>query len=248
MEKHIGIYPTPMTSNPSVWGMDYKNFLYPIFAIYYEKQKRFGMFRIKMAESYHIIEPYKTERIVPFYFNTTGNPEEPPTEVYIANAQFSFCTWFQKAWLCKKNGNSMSPIFPVMKISNCAKNCTYNKNCSVAIYESPAALEWMDRVKTSDKAVSRLAVQNAAFIPYLYVPPKAASTSTSSTIPTFVRNLLIEEAIEKKQDCPITMEPITTDSATVTSCYHVFDKDAIAIWLTTHTTCPVCKQECCLPP
>lgn len=248
MEKHIGIYPTPMTSNPSVWGTDYKNFLYPIFAIYYEKHNRFGMFRVRVAESYHIIEPYKTERNIPFYFHATGNPEEPPTEVYIANAQFSFCIWFQKAWLCKKNGTSMSPIFPVIKISNCAKNCNYTKHCSVAIYESPAAVEWVDRVKRTDKAVSRIAMRNAAFIPYSYAPPKPAATPTIPTLPGYVTSLLLEDAISKKQDCPITMEPITKETSAVTSCYHVFDRDAIASWLVTHTTCPVCKQTCCLPP
>lgn len=247
MEKHIGIYPTPMTSNPSVWGYDYKNFLYPIFAIYYEKYNRFGMFRVRVAESYHIIEPYKTERNIPFYFHATGNPEEPPTEVYIINSQFSFCTWFQKGWLCKKNGTGMSPVFPVMKISNCAKNCSYTKHCSVAIYESPAAIEWVDRVKRSDKAVSRLAVRNAVFMPYSYAPPKAV-TPRIPALPAYVTTLLLEDAIAKKQDCPITMEPITKEFAAVTSCYHVFDRDAIASWLTSHTTCPVCKQTCCLPP
>jgi hypothetical protein len=87
-----GVYPNPMTSDPAVWGMNYKSFLYPIFAVYFEKQKRFCLYRVRVAESYHILEPYKSERPEAFYFHSTGNPEEPPTEVYIANAQFSFFT------------------------------------------------------------------------------------------------------------------------------------------------------------
>jgi SUMO ligase MMS21 Smc5/6 complex component len=31
-------------------------------------------------------------------------------------------------------------------------------------------------------------------------------------------------------------------STTVTSCFHIFETDAIQTWLRGHTTCPVCKQ------
>jgi SUMO ligase MMS21 Smc5/6 complex component len=63
-------------------------------------------------------------------------------------------------------------------------------------------------------------------------------------IPAFVATLLVEDAISKKQDCSIMMEPVTKESAVVTNCYHVFNKDAIARWLETNTSCPVCKQLC----
>jgi hypothetical protein len=95
MEVYDGIYPSPMTANPRVWGTDYKSFLFPIFAVYFEKQQRFGLYRVRVAESYHILEPYKTERTEPFYFNPTGNPSTHPLEVYSVKAQFPFCIWFQ---------------------------------------------------------------------------------------------------------------------------------------------------------
>lgn len=48
------------------------------------------------------------------------------------------------------------------------------------------------------------------------------------------------------QTCAITMEPIKKASASITSCGHVFQKDAIAHWMHSHNTCPECRQPCCL--
>ena len=238
-ETEKGPYPHPMTSDPAIWGSDYKSFLYPIFAIYFEKQKRFGIYRVRVVESYHIIESYKTERTEPFYFHSMGNPSDHPLEVYKVTAQFPFCIWFHQAWLCKKNGGGMSPIFPVMRLTNTPINYKYNKKFSTTVYESPAALEWVQRFKTTDKSVNRLATNIALSIPYSPVP-----NVIIYSIPTFVKNLLIEDAISKKQDCSITLEPITKENAKVTSCYHVFSKDAIENWLISHTICPICKQIC----
>jgi len=240
MEEHVGVYPEPMISNPAIWGTDYNSFLYPIFAVYFEKQNRFGIYHVRVANEYHIIKPYKTERTDPFYFHATGSPANHPLEVYSVKAQFSFCIWFQQGWLCKKNGTRMAPIFPVMKLTNTPTNCKYSKYFSTTVYKSPIALEWIDRYKSIDKLQIRLAIQIALPIPYAPVFSKAIIP----TIPAFVTSLLVEDAIKKKQDCPITMEPITKELARVTSCYHVFDRDAITTWLIAHTTCPVCKQTC----
>lgn len=65
-------------------------------------------------------------------------------------------------------------------------------------------------------------------------------------IPSYVAKLLIADAVATNAVCPITLDPITaTDS--VTSCFHVFNADAIASWLATDEsrgTCPTCKQPC----
>ena len=45
-------------------------------------------------------------------------------------------------------------------------------------------------------------------------------------------------------DCPITFEPIQEAAAAVTTCQHVFKRDAIIQWLKKNTTCPVCRDEC----
>lgn len=46
--------------------------------------------------------------------------------------------------------------------------------------------------------------------------------------------------------CPITMDPITPDTATVTSCGHVFQTEAIRHWLTTNAICPECREPTCI--
>jgi hypothetical protein len=58
-----------------------------------------------------------------------------------------------------------------------------------------------------------------------------------------VADALIAAAVTKGATCPITMEAITDDTATVTPCYHVFDATALASWIAAgNTTCPTCKQ------
>jgi hypothetical protein len=241
VESERGVYPSPMTSNPRIWGTDFKTFLFPLFAVYFEKQKRFGLYRVKVAGIYHIIEPYRTERTDPYYLNPTGNPSNHPLEVYAVNAQFPFCIWFQEAWLCRKNGSHLSPVIPVMKLTNFLNNCKYTKYFSTTVYESPAAINWVHQYEMIDKSLVRLATDIA-----LPIPHTPATELVLPPIPAFVATLLIEDAIAKKQDCSITMEPISATTATVTSCYHVFNKDAIQQWLERNTSCPVCKQKCTL--
>jgi hypothetical protein len=65
--------------------------------------------------------------------------------------------------------------------------------------------------------------------------------------PKFVADALIAASVAAEATCPITMEPITAATAAVTSCFHVFEANAIAIWLTDHQTCPTCKQAAILP-
>ncbi len=68
----------------------------------------------------------------------------------------------------------------------------------------------------------------------------------ATTLPSFVANAIVNDAITRSLSCPITMEPIAeiTSGVSVTSCYHVFDHAALAAWLAVGDgTCPVCKAE-----
>jgi len=51
-------------------------------------------------------------------------------------------------------------------------------------------------------------------------------------------------AAEKGKECPISYMPIESTTAAVTSCQHVFQRSAITHWLSSHTNCPVCREEC----
>ena len=75
-------------------------------------------------------------------------------------------------------------------------------------------------------------------------PVPTPQPSCTTPLPTFVSDALIQAAVTKEATCPITMEPITAATATVTPCYHVFDKIALASWTAAgNTTCPTCKHR-----
>lgn len=60
-----------------------------------------------------------------------------------------------------------------------------------------------------------------------------------------IADAMIRDAISQKAQCPISMEPITQDTAAcVAPCYHVFCRESIAQWLERETTCPTCREPC----
>lgn len=63
-------------------------------------------------------------------------------------------------------------------------------------------------------------------------------------LPPHVVSLLIRDAVSTGTMCPITMEPLTTENAEVTSCGHVFEREALDNWIATgHDTCPQCRHK-----
>jgi len=67
---------------------------------------------------------------------------------------------------------------------------------------------------------------------------------TPKEIPQRIAWIIAEDACKKEDTCPITLEPISPLTAAVTSCYHIFDANAIASWFERHSECPVCKTKC----
>lgn len=64
-------------------------------------------------------------------------------------------------------------------------------------------------------------------------------------IPKRIAWLIAEEA--KAETCPILAEPISPITAAVTTCFHVFDYEAINEWFVrnpVNTRCPVCRDLC----
>lgn len=72
-------------------------------------------------------------------------------------------------------------------------------------------------------------------------PPKEVIT-TVSRIPTFVFHAYVNSAIEKKECCPVTLEPLSKENVGCAPCGHLFDKDALKTALTTNGKCPTCRQ------
>lgn len=82
------------------------------------------------------------------------------------------------------------------------------------------------------------------------VTTTTSSSSSSNNPPTstvhlksFTVKALIDYAIQEKMSCPISMTPITKDTACVTTCQHVFERANLEQWFADHSTCPVCRQE-----
>lgn len=72
--------------------------------------------------------------------------------------------------------------------------------------------------------------------------PAPASAAAPLTLQTFTIQALINHAISEHMTCPISMNPIEKDTACVTSCQHIFERESIRHWLTDHSNCPVCRQ------
>jgi hypothetical protein len=62
------------------------------------------------------------------------------------------------------------------------------------------------------------------------------------TLPKHIVDSLLRYAEHIGTICPITMEPIRTETGAVTDCGHIFNRSALAEWQKTQTTCPECRQ------
>lgn len=76
------------------------------------------------------------------------------------------------------------------------------------------------------------------------VKNKIIEHEKNKKIPSRIARLIAQDAEVAGELCPITMDTITATNCSVTSCFHVFDRDAIAQWMVNNTACPVCKQAC----
>ena len=79
-------------------------------------------------------------------------------------------------------------------------------------------------------------------------PPVPTPTPVVSNLPEAIPRriawLIAEDASKNSETCSITLDEISPITASVTTCFHVFNSDAIAKWLTTNSLCPMCKKRC----
>jgi hypothetical protein len=72
--------------------------------------------------------------------------------------------------------------------------------------------------------------------------PPQQSQALRTEIPKFVADMIKSEAIRDKKSCPITMNTVTSEMAcSITSCFHLFDRAALATWMEKESKCPICK-------
>lgn len=72
--------------------------------------------------------------------------------------------------------------------------------------------------------------------------PAPRAQAPAPVLQAFTIRALIKAAIAENLSCPIAMTPIEEDSAAITTCQHIFDRDSITRWLTDHENCPVCRN------
>lgn len=66
-------------------------------------------------------------------------------------------------------------------------------------------------------------------------------------IPKHALRLILLGALIEGEECPISGNSIDISNGGVTSCFHLFEKNAIARWLAmpnSNKNCPICMQKC----
>ena len=62
--------------------------------------------------------------------------------------------------------------------------------------------------------------------------------------PKDIIDIIIDSKVSKNEKCPISLEPLKTDSTVLTSCFHAFDKNHLETWLMSNDECPMCRANC----
>jgi len=76
-------------------------------------------------------------------------------------------------------------------------------------------------------------------VPVASAPPMRAP---ATFIPTHVFRKFVESAVREKDECPITMDPLTYESVGCPPCGHLFNKDALKESLQQSGCCPSCRS------
>ena len=67
------------------------------------------------------------------------------------------------------------------------------------------------------------------------------------TIPQHIIRAVLRDAVMHEEICPITNMEIDISNGAITSCFHLFNRDAICKWLSmpgSRDKCPVCNTPC----
>ena len=90
-------------------------------------------------------------------------------------------------------------------------------------------------------------LQLPAHIAAMNIPRNIIKNFPITTIPQHIVMALLRDAAMQEEVCPITSEEIDVTNGAVTSCFHLFEKNAIMKWLllpNSRDKCPVCNAPC----
>lgn len=70
--------------------------------------------------------------------------------------------------------------------------------------------------------------------------------SVHKRIPQHILNTYIQTLLDKEENCPVEMMPLTKESVRITPCGHALSVSAAECWIAYKHSCPVCREECSL--
>jgi hypothetical protein len=270
-----GPFPYHSSFSPTIWGNSYQHFVPQIFAIYNQTKNRFVLYIITNMVSKFVVKPFHSNRDEPFYLKIENDPTSLSDcyKIPVHDSNNSFNISFANAWLCSKNITELKSQVPVMHVSENDSIFTSGDLFEHKVYSNPINVETIKNYIEKYKTVNLEIISDIKSIPFdipivnphllsnnqilssiiQHVTNNSESKKTKDIldcikpIPKYIAGVLVKNAIDKEECCPITMETLTDESATITSCFHVFEKSAIETWLNdekNHSKCPVCKQVC----
>jgi hypothetical protein len=136
-----------------------------------------------------------------------------------------------------------------------------NRMCEAWIYFSLGTGIWATcklskmAFQQTFNAIKRLRVSFIASpisLSITLLPPRQTTTEASTVpprpLPPHLARLLKDNAIRQHEQCSIDRVDITMENSAVTSCGHVFCREAITRWIQGQGrgACPFCRAACCL--
>ena len=124
-------------------------------------------------------------------------------------------------------------------------------------YTGPRGIRMYPVIEISNISTTLPPSKTSTFIPILApeevpivvvpVAPVGPKIYTMSVIPQHAVRAFLRDAAMQEETCPITGNDIDIENGAITSCFHLFEKNAIATWLAmpaSQDKCPVCNYKC----
>jgi hypothetical protein len=81
--------------------------------------------------------------------------------------------------------------------------------------------------------------------PGIFIPDEQAKIPIlKPKIPQHIIDVYIQSLIDKKETCPINMEPLEKGKISITPCGHVMNASSVECWMRANHSCPVCRSPC----
>lgn len=228
---------------PVVWNGTGNNMLPDRFAVWFHAKQEFQIYDVDRSRWPEIqLVPTLTSRTNSYFFASDVEYDTRSRTVTIfrprarVHSHILMGIWYTGGWLCKRRDHQLRPVIPFLGVSDISK-MTYVGN--VGINENEDLRSW--REFQAPRHIRDI-LQNRMVLPA--VAEVVKKDSAPAAIPEFVATLLVQKARGDGQMCPITMDEFEEGDVGVTSCFHVFQRDALSTWVSKHGSCPVCKQVC----